>query len=159
MIREYLASHVAAWERMGHPDLLERFVLRNGKEFKPGKRKGHKRRAKECFSNAVRSMERYGGTYVEGFAIAKDMPIIAFNHAWVTYDGETAMDPTLDAAEYEYLGIPFGHDVLWRELRKNKVYGLLDTGVRLNHELMFEIDPELKGICETIKNEGSKLHG
>jgi hypothetical protein len=88
--------------------------------------------------------------YVEGFMINADLPI-PIHHAWVSYDGETAMDPTLDSANREYFGVSFSRQELVHELRKNNVYGLLDHGLGLNVDLMFRLDPELKAICDSVK--------
>jgi hypothetical protein len=151
LLRDSLAESVANWERLGHPALLERFVLRNGKAYTPRKRIGRKRKAKECFSNATQAVWDRGGTYVEGFVARNDfwLPLL---HAWVTIDGSDAMDPTLDAKNYQYYGVEFSNRVLNRELVRNKHYGLLDTGLMLNMKLMFEIDPELEEICTRIKS-------
>ena len=98
-----------------------------------------------CFSNSTEFVVRKRqGTYVEGYALSKKFPIMPIHHAWVTMDGNDAMDLTLNAEDYEYFGVTFDNDTLWAELRKLKRYGILDTGFGLNHELMFRLDPELE---------------
>jgi hypothetical protein len=78
------------------------------------------------------------------------MPV---HHAWVTMNGTDAMDPTLDAEKYQYLGIAFDTDTLRKELLRNGVYGILDPGLGFNTRLMFQIDPELEAICKNVKRD------
>jgi hypothetical protein len=61
------------------------------------------------------------------------------------------MDPTLDAAEYDYFGVAFDRMSMIEETARNRFFGLLDTGLGLNVRLMFELDPELKAIVEAVK--------
>jgi hypothetical protein len=146
-----LTESVLSWEYLGHPALLERFVLRNGKAYKPRKRIGQKRKAKQCYANAADiALYKGGGTYVEGFAVNNKfaLPLL---HAWITVDGADAMDPTLDAKDYEYYGVAFDKDTLLKEMLRNGHYGLLDTGLMLNTKLIFGIDPELEEICKRVK--------
>jgi hypothetical protein len=150
-LRERLTEQADCWGQMGVPSLLERFVLRNGREFTPAKRIGRKRRAKMCFSNSTDFViQKRQGTYVEGYALSLKFPLMPIHHAWVTMDGDDAMDLTLNAEDYEYFGVVFDNLTLKSELLKLKRYGLLDTGFGLNHELMFKLDPELEHICRKI---------
>jgi len=148
-VRQLIEQEVATWEQLSHPALLQRFILRNGKPFTPAKRIGRKRKAKECFCNATEFVVRNGGTYVEGLVMNRKIPWL-IHHAWVTMGGDDAMDPTLNAENYEYFGVTFQRGVLTAELVSNKVYGLLDPGLGMNTRLMFALDPELKTICDTI---------
>jgi len=157
VLLEMLNDEIKSWELIGTPSLIQRFVVRNGRPFTPTKRIGRKRKARMCFMNStnfVLGMRGIGvGAYVEGYALCKAMPFMPIHHAWVTTDGTDAMDLTLDAEGYEYFGVVFERDVLRRELLKLRHYGLLDTGFGINHELMFRIDPELEGICNSIKEK------
>jgi hypothetical protein len=154
-LREMLQEKIDNWARLGHPALLDRFVLRNGKAFAPGKRIGRKGKAKECYSNATEFVLRHhDAIYVEGFVINKRLPI-EIHHAWVTFDGKTAMDPTLDAERHEYFGVEFDTNTLRKEIVKLGVYGILDPGLGFNTDLIFRIDPELKAICEGIRRKES----
>ena len=154
MLVEMLKQEVEGWETLGTASLLQRFVLRNGKPFAPRHRLGHKRKARQCFANAANFvLSKRAGTYVEGFALNKEMPFMPIHHAWVTMDGETAMDPTLDAEGYEYFGVVFDTDLMRRELLRLRRYGLLDTGLGLNHEFMFALDPELETIVNEIRRK------
>jgi hypothetical protein len=152
MLREYLETEIANWEFIGAPALLQRFVLRNGRSYTPTFRTVKLGEPKQCFDNAARavlhkSKKREGWSYVEGFALNRAMPIMAFHHAWVTTDGIHAMDVTLpDASAYDFIGIPFNRQTV--QACRGCV---LDTGFGLNWKLMFELDPELKGIVEAIK--------
>jgi len=143
-----ITQQVECWEKLHHPALLERFVVRNGKPFAPVKRIGRKGKANECYSNAAQFVFRNGGTYVEGFATSKALPF-AFHHAWVSIGG-LAMDPTLDAESYVYFGVEFGAETLRAEMLRNGVYGILDPGFGLNVDLMFRLDPELEAICDAM---------
>jgi hypothetical protein len=163
-LQEQLKQLADGWECLGHPAVLERFVLRNGKAFAPGKRIGKKMKAKECFKNATSYVMKSGGTYVEGYCMTTDFafPIL---HAWVTLDGEAAMDPTLDAAERQYFGVKFHRADVLREMVRNKTYGMLDTGFGLNAKVIFGVDPELRDICARIsktkwrnETEAAALH-
>jgi hypothetical protein len=155
MIKEYLTEEVSNWEFIGHPALMQRFVLRNGKEYQPVKRIGPKGEPKGCFGNATNVVLKKRAAaewdYVEGFAIHRERPIMAFHHAWVTTNGNDAMDPTLDAEEYEYFGIAFAKAIVVETVKRTGYYGLFDTGLGMNVKLMFEMDPELKGIVEAVK--------
>lgn len=136
--------------------MLERFVLRNGKEFKPRKRIGRKGKAGLCYMNAAHAVFKHEFTgkpmtYVEGFVINKKMAFIPIHHAWVTTDGTDAMDPTLNAEEYEYFGVEIKTSELRKELVRNKVYGILDTGYGMNHEFMFKVDPGLEAEVKAVK--------
>jgi len=155
-LRDLLTESVANWEQLGHPALLERFVLRHGKEYTPVKRKGRKRKAKECFSNATARMLENGDTYVEGFAVRTtfQLPLL---HAWVTTNGTDAMDPTLDAMDFEYFGVAFDRTTVTNEIVRNKCYGLLDTGM-INYKFIFKIDPELEQICKLVRTKRMREH-
>jgi hypothetical protein len=158
-LKEYLTQEIANWETIGHPALLQRFVLRNGKPYTPRKRIGRRGTPKECFANAAKIVVRKprpdhvltGWGYVEGFAVHRTEPIMAFHHAWVTTDRNDAMDPTLDAEQYEYFGVEFELEVLMQQIRRNRVYGLLDPGMGLNYQLMFEVDPQLEAVIKKVR--------
>jgi hypothetical protein len=154
-LRDYLTKEVCSWEQIGHHSLLQRFVLRNGKEYTPGKRIGRRGAAKQCFRNSHLAVARRpsadGWLYVEGFAIHREYPILAFHHAWITVDGDTAMDLTLDAAQYDYMGVAFDKQTLMEETARTEFYGLLDMGLGLNARFIFGIDPDLKAVVEAIK--------
>jgi hypothetical protein len=149
-LRTILEQRVMQWERLGHHSLLERFILRNGKDYIPAKRIGRKQKSKECFGNAARHAMTDNATYVEGFTVIPEFewPV---HHAWVSIHGDDAVDPTLDAKGREYIGVAFDRKMLASQLIKNGVYGLLDPGLGLNADLMFEIDPGLKDIVDKIR--------
>jgi len=153
MLREMLETEVSNWACLGHPALLSRFILRHGRTFTPRKRLGRRQRAKQCFLNAAQIVFRDGkATYVEGFILNMRLPIMPILHAWVTYDGKHAMDPTLpNERDYEYLGMTFDTDTLRKETVRNGVYGLLDPGIGYNTRLIFAIDPALEQICHDVK--------
>jgi hypothetical protein len=146
-LRDALVQRVEGWERLGAPALLERFILRNGKSYQPTARIGRKGKARACYRNASLIAMRGKATYVEGFTFVSEV-----HHAWVSYHGDDAMDPTLDAMKHrEYIGVAFDLKTLMREQLKSGVFGLLDPGFGLNHELMFRIDPQLREIVESVQ--------
>lgn len=151
-VEETLRQQVAAWETLGHPALMERFVLRNGRAFMPARRVGRRGRLKQCYANATSRVLRHGGEYVEGYTLTCGLPI---SHAWVTLDGVGAMDPTLPADEHEYFGVVLPTRILTRELGLLGHYGILDTRHGLNHRLMFELDPELESIVSAVMKRKS----
>jgi hypothetical protein len=120
--------------------LHDRFLLRNGQEFAPRKRIGRRRPPKACFANARHFvMSHPEATYVEGLVFTKVG--IPAPHAWVTTNGNDAMDPTLDAQGRSYWGVKFTTEQLekyWPGLGSN---GLL--GAAFNTGLYADIDPEL----------------
>jgi hypothetical protein len=149
-MKQSLAERVANWERLGHPAMLDRFILRNGKPYTPAKRVGRKGEPKNCFGNATKYVLRNKGPiYVEGFVVSNTVPW-PIHHAWVSLNETDAMDLTLESENYQYFGVPFDTDTLRKELVRNGHYGLLDTGLGFNTRLMFKLDPELKAICEAV---------
>lgn len=150
-LHEMLVQQSESWARLGHPDMLTRFITRNGKAYTPAKRIGRKKKAGQCFMNAAHFVFSHeGATYVEGYVISKTLPF-PIHHAWVTMNGTDAVDNTLDAEKYEYFGVPINKDTLRKELVRNKVYGILDTGLGFNTTLMFKLDHELETICKNVK--------
>lgn len=151
---EMLRREIDNWEQLGHPALLQRFVLRNGKAFTPRRRWVRKGEAKACYMNAAHVTLRHKkAIYVEGYAVSKSLRLMPFHHAWVTFSGDGAIDPTLNAFDYEYFGVTFDRDTLRHELKTNGVYGILDPGLGLNIGLMFRTDPELEQICNAIRRK------
>jgi hypothetical protein len=106
-----------------------RAVLRFGRPFVGIARpKGFRRqrKLKACYMNAVTMAFRGCGTYVEGFARSGSSGIVT-DHAWITLDGEHAIDQTWpDADKCQYFGIPFSEKVLTKVMRRHGYYGLLD---------------------------------
>jgi hypothetical protein len=107
------AAMLAAYERhqgaIGTDAEADKLILQYGRPFTGIKRpKGYRDRAqKKCFLNAVNLTTAKRGTYCEGFAAGVGSSFI-FHHAWITLDGEHAIDVTLsDAEDHFYFGIAF----------------------------------------------------
>jgi hypothetical protein len=107
------AAMLAAYERhrgaIGTDAEADKLILQYGRPFTGIKRpKGYRDRAqKKCFLNAVNLTTAKRGTYCEGFAASVGSSFI-FHHAWITLDGEHAIDVTLsDAEDHFYFGIAF----------------------------------------------------
>ena len=143
-----LKRQVSTWERLGHPAIIERFVLRNGRAYEPMPRIGRKMRNKECFSNTTKFILRQNtGTYIEGYGYNIVMPIL---HAWVSID-DKAMDPTWKyPMKCQYFGVEFSEDELHHQIFKNGYFGILDGPTGINYKFIFGKDNELKEIVEDI---------
>jgi hypothetical protein len=65
--------------------------------------------ARQCFRNArLVALTYEGATYVEGIAFSlHGSDRIGFYHAWITLDGEHAVDPTWRKPGCGYFGIAF----------------------------------------------------
>jgi hypothetical protein len=145
-IKGYLETMVNGYEQIGHPAVMERFVLRNGKVFEAQPYTGKRGKPKQCFQNAT---HMHVGTYAEGYMWRESLPI-AIHHAWRVKDGKV-IDNTVDRPEErQYIGVELDADELFRELNRYKVYGVLDCGWELNWEFMFTRDPGLETIVNKI---------
>jgi hypothetical protein len=83
-------------------------VSASGKYYKPVARpKGfrHQRKMKACFQNAAMTAIDGKARYVEGIALFGDK--YWAHHAWVTIDGEHAIDQTWTEPGVRYVGIEF----------------------------------------------------
>ncbi|GGN46657.1 hypothetical protein [Streptomyces fuscichromogenes] len=84
-------------------------VLTHGRDFAPASWTAgtHPRRTGECFAAAHEWADREGWAYCEGYALAADPVIGAFEHAWcLTPDGRVA-DPAIpDGWVLAYRGLP-----------------------------------------------------
>jgi hypothetical protein len=108
---------------------LVRAVVMHGHPYVAAPRpKGFRRQwaRRQCFRNAGSLALRNLGTYVEGFAARPDQP--PFHHAWITVDGQTAIDPTIPDAEVvgSYFGIAFPVTVVAAFITSRGHWGLLD---------------------------------
>lgn len=150
IIKQQLEDRVAQWEAIGHPAIMERFVLRNGTYRKGVAYKGRPGVPKQCFSNATHLLwQGKVDSYEEGFACRPDTHWFLVHHGWGVKEG-AVVDPTWkDPEECEYMGVTIPRPELDRELGRNGVYGILDPGM-INFRFMFDRDPELKGIVEGI---------
>ena len=105
----------------------DELLLRHGRLYRPVPRPSDVRRGapNDCFRNAtdIATERRY--TYVEGYANGARC-IIPVHHAWVTVDGETAVDPTWDDGAV-YFGVAFDIDWLWDFLGRTGYFGVLDS--------------------------------
>lgn len=147
-IKEFISHKVGMWEELGHPAILERFVRDKGETHEPDMRQpwtGDWGVPNECFKNATHEvLSNRNLRYVEGFIWSGDLPIL-IHHAWVLHaDGRWA-DPTLREPErYSYYGVVFDSGTLMTEMNRTGVYGLLDTGVGINADLIFRQAPYLE---------------
>jgi hypothetical protein len=149
-ISERLKAEIDMWEGVGHPALMQRFVLRNGVEIDGSKYAGKRGYEKMCFMNAAMSTHFGNSEYCEGYGWRENLPIL-IHHAWRVQNGKV-LDETWDRPEEcQYMGVIFPKDVMKKEIKKNKSYGLLDTGRGINIDLIFRMDPELKVFFEDFK--------
>lgn len=154
-LRDYLTQTSDNWASIGIPALMERFVLRNGREFKgrPLPRSYKRGTPKECFSNAIHLVHETAPrlTYVEGYVLRENLPIL-IHHAWAIDSRNRVVDVTLENADATcaYMGVVIPWNEVWRVVKRTKVYGVFDTGRGLNAEWMFERDPPLKALIENL---------
>jgi len=140
-VREALRNRADLFEKIGHYSLLERIVLKHGKDGAAFKHQLGKGEVRACFMNATHLViaDRHL-RYCEGFAM-KETLALPLQHAWVLDGMDNVIDTTWD---YEpgttYLGIVFSHKQLCDLMRHQKVYGLFDTGIMLNVPLLETID-------------------
>jgi len=148
-IKSLIEKEISSWAQVGHHAMLQRFILEQGREFVAGPRSVKKMKMKECFRNATQvALSSSEFTYVEGYVLSEDIPIL-IHHAWLTKDGETAMDPTLDAEGHFYYGVMIPLEELVSEISKSRVYGIFDTGLGLNASYLFDRMPSLKDIVKS----------
>lgn len=158
-----LDKTIASWETMGVHSMLERFVRRNGRAGHPsalpkGVRPGA---GKQCFKNAAefaiwdgsrpKALQDLDLTYVEGYAMRPSLGI-PIHHAWLeTPSGEVIDTTWRDPETCLYWGVPIPADALRLVLLKTGVYGVFDLGHRLNHEFMFDYDPDLRLVITAMQ--------
>lgn len=145
-VRDYLEKMVEMHAEIGHPALMERFVLRNGTFSDRLGPAGPYKPTKQCFKNAFElAQRRQELTYVEGYGLDAHIGL-AMHHAWCVNNEGAVLDNTWRVRGREgqltYVGVPFTTVEAARVILKNKVYGLLDPGM-INIELMLEKDPGL----------------
>jgi hypothetical protein len=156
-LRESLQRQVDAWEQLGHPSLMERFVLRHGKEMQRGILDHGKDEPGQCFRNASLAMLVGKGTYVEGYAWRSPVRL-PIHHAWIKRPNGLVLDPTWrdadlqgKASTFEYLGVEFTDDQVEEHQAKTGFYGMLSTHEMIDLDLIFGLDPELREIAARIK--------
>jgi hypothetical protein len=156
-VQAYLQQTVDGFEKLGHPALMQRFVLKHGKPFVAMPFIGKRGIIKMCYKNAMELCYRHlndGICYVEGYALR---PSIGFpmEHAWCV-DKETGvvLDPTWDdPEECEYYGVIISMQKAMDTILETGVYGVLDSGTRLNTKFMFEVDPSLARVVENFRKK------
>lgn len=145
-IEQEIREDNARWAALGRFSVLHHFILRNGEVMQPrpldptvpcGA-------PKQCFANASRLADaRSDLVYVEGLARATGLPLLV-HHAWcVDQEGHVVDNTWEHPALCRYMGVRFEALELAEWQLRLGFYGLLDTGVGLNTELMFSKDLEL----------------
>ena len=101
---------------------------KSGKEFTPIARpKGYRRQRRQgdCFHNAADiALRDPKATFVEG--VAWDMGC-GFHHAWITLDGEHAIDQTWPKLGKAYFGIAVPTKQLAHVIARSEYYGSIIT--------------------------------
>jgi hypothetical protein len=144
-VRTCLEQEIALYEKIGAPAIMQRFILRNGEEFRSAPFTGTRMTPRKCFSNAAELCgEGPAAYYAEGYGWRNDLPII-IHHAWCVDEKGFVIDPTWnDPEDCQYFGFKMKRSELWRRLASQSHYGLLDSGRGFNLKLMQEIDPGMK---------------
>lgn len=126
---------------------MDRFIERNGRLFTAAPLDGKQGTPKECFSNSVAYVNRFGGTYCEGYALRPDIPML-IHHAWVAF-GDTVVDVTLKRPEdCQYYGVEIDRREVAYEMARNRYYSVLDPGHGFNLRFMFRRDPGLRAYLD-----------
>ena len=158
-IKQILAEEIDNFACIGFPALMQRFVMRNGSVMVPIDEMPDdvgRGEIKQCFMNAT-NLAQLGYQYVEGFAFRQNLPIL-IHHAWVVDNEGRVIDNTWNNPENcLYMGVEFDFEVLCREITRNEVYGLLDTGYGINVNLLFEMDEELKQYLDDFQKKRQML--
>jgi len=158
VIAGYIDERIKSGAIFGRPSWLELFVRRNGTDFAGVEAYEDMGEPKMCYQNAtlLACLERADATYVEGFVVNPEIPML-IHHAWVEIDGQ-GFDPTIpDARNRLYYGVRFTTKTVRAQVKKNGVYGLLDTGWGLNMDLMESMDPGLREAGEQVDDEILKV--
>lgn len=148
-----LNAHIKAFETLGHPSLMERFVVLRGEVFECRDDAGyHRGVSKECFRNAaLLSLENDELTYVEGYGMLDSIPF-PIHHAWCVDERGVVVDVTWDAdSPRQYIGVRISKEDLRDNLLKNGVYGVLDTGVGINVDFILRKAPELGKVLDDLE--------
>lgn len=144
-LAEYIEQRYNFFKAVGAATLLDAFLIRNA-AFQRGEPLPNNVAQMElghCFANAARLTLERDWFYVEGYASSEDVGVPLL-HAWNVTKGGKLVDATWRKPEKtEYFGVAFNRADMGRWLSKQKHYGLLDTGVGLNIELMLGMDPDL----------------
>lgn len=152
MILDLIQQEVYIWGKIGHPAPMQRFVIELGTEMYPANiLPSHIKSGviKECFYNAY-NLALDGYTYVEGYAV-NQVIAIPIHHAWVIDRHGAVIDNTWsDTSNCAYFGIEFDIDELLSITTKTGVYGLLDTGIGINMDLIYSKAPHLENIIRNI---------
>lgn len=156
-IIQLIDDEIERWTTIGHHALMQRFVRKHGAEGRalaklPKKvRKGEKR---QCFMNAYRLAAYHDFRYVEGYGISHNVPGLLIHHAWVLDKDGNVIDNTWDnPAGSLYFGVEFPFSEVEAETSKSGVYAVLDNGIGINHEYIFQRDPEIKEVVENIRKQ------
>jgi hypothetical protein len=127
--------------------LVAELIARKGSQFLPAVLPAtiQRGKARDCYLNATLLAQRHGFDYVEGVAIRKVLPGIAFHHAWCALPGsDQVIDNTFeDIAEDVFFGIRFSHDKLYAMMDQSGCYGYLQNAIRPNYEFILALDPTL----------------
>jgi len=156
-LREQLQQNLDSWAVLGHDSLLEGFVLEAANVERSGASRGSNlgdsfREPKMCFYNAGRTVLLSAASpgsssidYCEGFAW-RDSVGFPVHHAWLWDRGnDELIDTTFtDPEECSYLGIAFSTSELSHEVVAAGVWGLLDTGMGINADMICRRFPETK---------------
>lgn len=145
MIEQILQTEIDTWAKLKHPAHLQIFVQKNGRKFESAKNAKKFGKPKLCFMNAYHYASKHSLEYVEGFVMIPNIPFL-IHHAWCCEMGDnTPIETTIkDNTGYEYYGIEFDLYTVEKQLMKNKVYGILDTGYGLNIDLMKDMGYEFE---------------
>ncbi len=151
LAHDMLKQEAEAWRQLfahenlsGNPTRFKDWLLENGEECGPAipLPKGMRMKPiKQCYQNSYQALipgdvDEDEWVYTEGIVVRPDLPI-ALDHAWLTNRKGEVLDLTLrDNADASYFGIPFTYDELLRLTLRSGYYGLFNSGVGYNEDIV-----------------------
>lgn len=128
-VKEFLEHGIAYLQRGGIPPsglngyyCPMDFVLKNGRQWKPGKVCWAKGRS-ACYIHAAKAaMRNRDYTFVEGYACM----VLPVPHAWLVDKDGLVIETTWDRMGADYYGIPFRTGYVRQQVRKHGCYSMID---------------------------------
>lgn len=135
-IEDHIRTEIEMWAKVGHPALMQKFILNEGRLFENPVAAKKFGKQKECFKNAFHYAQDEEVEYVEGYILLPNIPIL-IHHAWCCEFGDTVpIETTIkDFEGIQYFGFEFDYETIVAYLIKHGVYGIIDPGFGLNIDL------------------------
>jgi hypothetical protein len=116
-------------------------ILANGIGFEKQIKSPFQGQPKSCFDNCYQALWKYSQlNYCEGFAINSNV-LIPVSHAWLVNNHGEVIDPTWTEDNYQqniYFGVVLNKIFVREMVKKNKIYGIVDSDYMNRHQLLKE---------------------